>query len=311
MAPVARGPVVHWDDVTPRTREVGYIKADWSHLGYKAGSVTVGANRLQIPPGRMPNPPHLHGAEEEIFYVLSGSGLSWQDGETFEVRAGDCIVHVANTKAHTLRAGEDGLDVLAFGQRVAVELCNLPRAETGWLGPRWVPTAGPDPWHADAELGPPDFPAPSARPSNIVNVADAHVTDDQRETVGRRVRRLGAEAGSVKTGLRHVEVTPGKLNGPPHCHSAEEELMVVLGGEGTLLLGDDEIAVRAGSVVSRPAGTGVAHAFRGGEQGLELLQYGTRETNDIAYFPRSGKISLRGIGITGRIEPLGFWDGEE
>ena len=106
-------------------------------------------------------------------------------------------------------------------------------------------------------------------------------------------------------------MTPGKLNGPPHCHSAEEELMVVLGGEGALLLGDDEIAVRAGSVVSRPAGTGVAHAFRGGEQGLELLLYGTRDTNDIAYFPRSGKISLRGIGITGRIEPLGYWDGEE
>ncbi len=80
VAQVARGPVVHWDDVTPRTREVGYIKADWSYLGSKAGSVTVGVNRLQIPPGRMPNPPHLHGAEEEIFYVLSGSGLSWQDG---------------------------------------------------------------------------------------------------------------------------------------------------------------------------------------------------------------------------------------
>ena len=103
LAPVARGPVVHWDDVTPRTREVGYIKADWSYLGYKAGSVTVGLNRLQIPPGRMPNPPHLHGAEEEIFYVLSGSGLSWQDGETFEVQAGDCIVHVANPGAHAAR----------------------------------------------------------------------------------------------------------------------------------------------------------------------------------------------------------------
>ena len=155
--------------------------------------------------------------------------------------------------------------MLAFGQRFRLS-CATFRA-TGWLGPRWVPTAGPDPWHADAELGPPDFPPPSPRPGNIVNVADAEVTDDQRETVGRKNRRLAAEAGSVTTGLRHVQVTPGKLNAPPHCHSAEEELLVVLVGHGTLLLGDDEIEVRAGSVVSRPAGTGVAHAFRGGAAG--------------------------------------------
>ncbi len=149
----------------------------------------------------MPNPPHLHGAEEEIFYVLSGSGLSWQDGETFEVRAGDCIVHVANTKAHTLRGGDDGLDVLVFGQRVPVELCNLPRAETGWLGPRWVPTAGPDPWHADAELGPPDFPAPSPRPSNIVNVADAHGD--------RRSARDGGPEGQAAREPRQGRPKPG------------------------------------------------------------------------------------------------------
>ena len=253
----------------------------------------------------------MHGAEEEIFYVLAGAGLSWQEGETFEVRAGDCIVHAANSNTHTLRGGDDGIEVLAFGQRVPVELCNLPSGETGWLGPRWVKTAGPSPWEASFPAGPPDFPEPGPRPANVVNLADAPVRDDHRTTVGRSVRDLAKPAGSVTTGLRHMQVAPGKLSGPPHCHSAEEELFVVLGGEGTLLLGDDEIPVRPGSLVSRPAGTGVAHAFRGGEQGLELLMYGTRETNDMCYYPRSGKVSLRGLGVVGRIEPLGFWDGEE
>ncbi len=51
------------------------------------------------------------------------------------MRAGDCIVHVANTKAHTLRAGDDGLDVLVFGQRVPVELCNLPAGRDRLAGP--------------------------------------------------------------------------------------------------------------------------------------------------------------------------------
>ena len=60
----------------------------------------------------------------------------------------------------------------------------------------------------------------------------------------------------------------------------------------------------------RPPGTRVAHAFRAGETELVYLAYGTREPNDIAYYPRSGKVNLRGIGVMGRIEPLGYWDGE-
>jgi uncharacterized cupin superfamily protein len=44
---------------------------------------------------------------------------------------------------------------------------------------------------------------------------------------------------------------------------------------------------------------------------MRVLAYGTREPNDIAYYPRSGKVMLRGVGVIGRIEPLGHWDGED
>ncbi len=100
------------------------------------------------------------------------------------------------------------------------------------------------------------------------------------------------------------------LQYPPHCHSAEEELFVVLDGSGSCLLGDEEHALRAGHVLSRPAGTGVTHALRGGPDGLTFLAYGTRDTNDMAYFPRSGKIYWRGLGVIGRVERLDYWDGE-
>ena len=36
--------------------------------------------------------------------------------------------------------------------------------------------------------------------------------------------------------MRHVELEPGALSGPPHRHSAEEEIFVVLDGEGALEL---------------------------------------------------------------------------
>ena len=75
--------------------------------------------------------------------------------------------------------------------------------------------------------------------------------------------------------------------------------------------GPEEHPVRRGSVVARPAGTGVAHAFRGGPGGLSLLAYGTRDPRDVAYYPRSGKVSLRGVGVVGRLDVLDYWDGED
>jgi uncharacterized cupin superfamily protein len=92
--------------------------------------------------------------------------------------------------------------------------------------------------------------------------------------------------------------------------AAVEQLFVVVDGEGTLLLGDDEHAVRPGSVVARPPGTGVAHAFRAGDRALSVLAYGTYDPNDIAYYPRSGKLSLRGINAIFHVTRVDYWDGE-
>ena len=55
----------------------------------------------------------------------------------------------------------------------------------------------------------------------------------------------------------------------------------------------------------------MAHTFRAGPGGLAYLAYGTREPNDICYYPRSGKVALWGVGVIGRIEPLDYWDGED
>ena len=52
-----------------------------------------------------------------------------------------------------------------------------------------------------------------------------------------------------------------------------------------------------GDVVSRPAGTGVAHAISPGQEGITYLAYGTRETNDMCFYPRLGRVALRGLGI--------------
>ncbi len=309
----------HWDDVEPIRRERGHIVGTWRRL---TGDDTVrtGVSRVQVDPGKWSTPAHIHGAEEEIVYVLGGSGLAWRDGEVHEVGVGDCVVRRARAEANTLRAGDDGLDVLVFGMRIDDEAPVLPRAGVGWFGARWALLGAEDdhPWTREAAVGPPEVDAVSPRPATIVNAAEVEPVELVKETVGRRQRDLGRAAGSVQTGLRVCEVRPGLLSTAPHCHSAEEEIFVVLEGSGSLLLWGDggspepteEHALRPGHVVSRRAGTGVAHGFRGGDSPLTILQYGTRDSSDVCFYPRSQKVFLRGVGVVGRIERLDYWDGE-
>ncbi len=309
--------IAHWDEAARRDIELGHLKGTWSLLGEAAGSVGAGVRRIEVPPGGWSTPAHVHGREEEIFYVLAGRGLSWLGGETHEIRAGDCVVYRAGEGAHTLHA-LDGLDVLAFGPRLPDESGGFPRLAMSLVGGRAVDSVGravdgyPIQFVREAEVGPPELPVePSPRPPTIVNVGEAEADREGHERFQGAWRDLGRAAGSITTGLKHVALLAGALSCPQHCHSAEEEIFVILDGAGILWLGDDELPVRAGSVVSRPPGTGVAHAFRAGDSGLTYLAYGTREPNDICYYPRSNKIYWRGVGLIARLEPLDYWDGED
>jgi len=306
--------VAHWDEVEASRREAGHIGGSWRDLGRAAGTRGVGVKLVDVDPGKWSTPAHVEGAEEEIFFVLAGSGLSWQDRATHEVRAGDCLVHLAEAEAHTLRAGADGLRVLAYGQRLPHGNTVLPRAGVAWMSPGFVDVTvigeRQHPYHREADAGGPEVGEPTERPPSIVNLDDAPVETYDRPGYAGLERDLARAAGSEATGLRHVVLEPGCLSAAPHCHSAEEEIFVVLDGEGTLALGEDEHPVRAGTVVARPPGTRIADALRAGDDGLTYLAYGTREPNDIAYYPRSRKVYFRGIGLMTRLEHLDYWDGE-
>jgi uncharacterized cupin superfamily protein len=273
--------------------------------------------RIELPPGGWSTPAHEHGREEEIFYVLAGRGLSWQNGQTAEIAAGDCIVFRPGRGAHTLHA-VDALDVLAFGPRLDDEGVGFPRLGLSLVGSRAADTlagvvdGAPIPWLREAEIGPPELPRESGpRPDSIVNLSAVEPQALTRSRVVRTRRNLGSAGGSTTTGLQHVEVAPGKESAPQHCHSVEEEIFVILAGDGVLVLDEDETSVRPGHVVARPPGTGVAHMFRAGAGGLAYLAYGTRDPADICYYPRSNKIAFRGVGVIARLEQLEYWDGED
>src|ERR1700675_1896385 len=107
---------------------MGGADTAWRDLGREVGTRTVGLRRIEIADGHFATPAHEHGADEEIFFVLSGEGLLWQEGQTYALAAEDCIVHRPRRGAHTLRGGAGGLDVLVFGQRRDPALTPLPPA---------------------------------------------------------------------------------------------------------------------------------------------------------------------------------------
>src|SRR5919204_1518975 len=94
--------VTHWDVVEPVAIEGTQLRGTRWRLGHAAGTESVGLSRYRLAAGERAMPAHVHADEEEIFYVLAGAGVSWQDGRTYEVRAGDVILHRASAEAHTI-----------------------------------------------------------------------------------------------------------------------------------------------------------------------------------------------------------------
>jgi uncharacterized cupin superfamily protein len=304
--------LAHWDEVEEVRREKGPMGATWQRLGDAAGAKGIGVNRVRIEPGRLSTPPHSHGRSEEITFVLGGSGLLWQDEQVCEVRAGDTIVQVADHFEHTFKGGPDGLDYLIFGTRHPVELGWLPRSRAIRLGYSWVEGRDDNPWDVEAEIGELAFADPGERPENMVAFDDVPFDED-----GDKV--LAAAAGSERSGLNWIRRESGKRGCPPHCHAEESEAFVVLEGSGTLELwpapanagaAPETYELRPGHVVARPPGTRISHALVAAADGITYLAYGTREPNDIVWYPRSNKVYFRGVGLMTRLEHLDYDDGE-
>ncbi len=309
--------IAHWDDVEHHHRAKGEMDATWQRLGQAAGTEGVGQNRVRVAPGKLPTPPHSHGASEEIYFVLEGSGLAWQDEQVHEVRPGDCVIHRADELEHTFVAGPDGLEYLVYGTRHPTELGWLPRSGAVRFGWPWVEGRTDDPWDREAEGPPLAYGEPAERPPNIVNVDEVELERSERFATAP----LATRERSDQAGFHWERLEPGARGAVPHCHSEEEEIFVILAGEGTLHLWPsplpeargatrEEIPVRAGHVIARPPGTRISHWFRAGTDGLTMLIYGTRKPNDMCWYPRSNKIAWRGLGVIGRIEALEYDDGE-
>lgn len=169
----------------------------------------------------------------------------------------------------------------------------------GHVGRFWFGMTWDDPPKEDVTEAP---RLDETRPENIIRLADAEA--DYEGEAGKWVR-LARQAGAVRTGLNWGRLEPGRAGAAPHCHSADEELFVILDGGGTLELWPSPVhaktkerethEIRGGHVISRPPSTGISHFFRSGPAGMAFLAYRTRRANDVCSWPHcsAGAARLR------------------
>lgn len=108
-----------------------------TELAGPLGARAIGANVTRVPPGRAAFPFHHHYANEEHFFVLSGTGVLRCGDEVHPVRPNDYIVNLPGgaDQAHQLvNTGSEDLVYLALSTRMVPEVVGYP--DTGKTGVR-------------------------------------------------------------------------------------------------------------------------------------------------------------------------------
>ena len=294
---------IHLDDVAPRRWDHGEIGATRRRLGVAAGAKRLGVAIIEIDPRKRSTPPHSHADEDEAFLVLAGSGLSYQtaggdDARTYAIGVDDLLWHPANGDAHTLVAGDGGLTVLVVAEGSRTNITYLPRANQFWLGPRWSPADTPDPFAADAALGPLELPPPSAeRPPTIRNLSELPLHEGRAGRLAYATRDV-RDMGSDKLVLAQDAMPPETHNTDLHFHSAREEAWFVRRGTGIARLGEDAHPLREGSFWLCREDTGIGHRIEVGPDGMDLVTMGDLIAGDVCVYPEKRTFKpARGLEI--------------
>jgi uncharacterized cupin superfamily protein len=95
----------------------------------KLGAKKLGYNLTAVPRGKRAYPFHSHRVQEEMFYIVEGSGEARIGAERFPIRAGDiiaCPTGGPETAHQIINTGKTELRYLAVSTKDPVEVCEYP-----------------------------------------------------------------------------------------------------------------------------------------------------------------------------------------
>lgn len=107
------------------------FEAKMGFIAPRIGARKLGYNLTAVPPGKSAFPSHNHHANEEMFFVLQGTGELQVGGNTYPIRVGDVIACPAGGKeaAHQIvNTGAEELRYLAVSTKLSPELVEYPHS---------------------------------------------------------------------------------------------------------------------------------------------------------------------------------------
>jgi uncharacterized cupin superfamily protein len=141
----------------------------------------------------------------------------------------------------------------------------------------------------------------------IVNLEEVEFDDieDNGFYTSRRAR-FSSAIGASRLGYNLTELPPGKAQCPFHNHHGEEEMFLILEGEGELRFGDQRHPIRKHDVIACPVGgPEVAHQIiNTGTRTLRYLAVSNVVDIETCEYPDSNKIM---IGAGRRGAPGRLW----
>jgi uncharacterized cupin superfamily protein len=139
-----------------------------------------------------------------------------------------------------------------------------------------------------------------------------------------RLGTISGRIGAQKLGYGLTVLPPGKSAFPFHNHTVNEEMFLVLEGEGEIRIGDARHPIRAGDVIAcPPGGPETAHQIvNTSSRELRFLGVSTRLSPEVAQYPDTGRFGVlaevpgeggkpRMLRYVGReSSSLDYWEGE-
>ena len=163
--------------------------------------------------------------------------------------------------------------------------------------------------------------------NRIANIYDQPMRDWKKgDRFEAKLARIGTKIGAEQLGCQYQIIPSGKAAYPFHAHHKNEELFLVLAGEGTYRLGEESLPITKGDVISAPAGNAAtAHQIvNTSSADLALIAISTRHDPEVVDQPDSGKFLVvsrvpADTGFLGadlvyvgrRENTLDYWDDED
>jgi len=137
----------------------------------------------------------------------------------------------------------------------------------------------------------------------IINLDDVEFDDIENNGPYTSSRGLFSDRiGARQLGYNLTVLPAGKVQCPFHSHHGEEEMFLILEGEGELRFGDARYPIRKHDVIACPTGgPEVAHQIiNTGKTTMRYLALSTRVDVDACEYPDSQKVMV----ATGRLRKM-------